>query len=76
MTAGAPLAFGILPGPHTAPAGPAWSAELPPLTAACAAVLAVLGTPIQRFEGPRRPARDANHTANAVAGPYISRRVP
>lgn len=76
VTVAALLTLGALPGLHTAPAGPAWIAERLPWTAVFAAVLAVLAALVRGFEGPRRPERDANHTANAVAGPYISRRVP
>src|SRR5690606_14125693 len=68
VTVGALLAFGTLPGLHTAPAGSAWIAERLPWTAAFAAALAVLGMLVRGFERPRRPARDADHTANAAAG--------
>ncbi|TDC83470.1 acyltransferase [Actinomadura sp. 7K507] len=80
VTTGALLAFGSLPGLHTAPDRPAWIAERLPWLAVCAGALAALRTLLRGFEHPRpskhRPGRDANHTTNMSAAPYISRRVP
>lgn len=76
VTVGSLLAFGSLPGLHTAPDRPAWIAERLPWLAVCAIVLAALWALVRGFEHPRRPGRDMNHTTILVAAPYISRRVP
>ncbi|MFG2244254.1 hypothetical protein [Spirillospora sp. NPDC048823] len=72
VTAGSLLAFGGLPGLHTAPDRPAWIAERLPWLAVCAVALAALWALVRDFERPRRPARDADHTTNMIPGPYIS----
>ncbi|TDE17965.1 acyltransferase [Actinomadura sp. 6K520] len=76
VTVGGLLAYGRLPGLHTAPDRPAWIIERLPWLAVCAVTLAALWAMVREFEGPRRPGRDANHTAGAIAGPYISRNAP
>ncbi|TDB94596.1 acyltransferase [Actinomadura sp. 7K534] len=76
VTAGALLAYGRLPGLHTAPDRPAWIIERLPWLAVCAGALAVLWALVRGLEGPRRAGRDANHTAGPLAGPYISQEAP
>ncbi|TDC55537.1 acyltransferase [Actinomadura sp. KC345] len=75
VTTGTLLAFGGLPGLHTAPDRPAWIAERLPWLAVCAGALAAIWILVRGFERPRRPARDANHTAHTSAVPDISPRV-
>ncbi|MGP4023667.1 acyltransferase family protein [Actinomadura sp. 3N407] len=55
VTVGTLLAFGSLPGLHTAPDRPAWIAERLPWLAVCAGALAAIRPLVHGFERPRRP---------------------